>query len=108
MRKQQAPFCIKMEFTEGCNLRCNFCGLQGIRAPGEKNYKFMTPDVMRGVVSLPHGFGHTGDGIGLRVAAKRPGANVNALTDDAHADAPSGASALFGAPVEVLPTAPST
>jgi len=68
----------------------------------------LTRDVMRGVVSLPHGFGHAGPGIALRVAARRPGANVNAVTDDAPGDAPSGASALFGAPVEVVAAAPAT
>jgi anaerobic selenocysteine-containing dehydrogenase len=67
-----------------------------IRVPVE-----ISEDVMRGVVSLPHGFGHAGPGIALRVASRRPGANVNAVTDDAACDAPSGASALFGGPVEV-------
>jgi len=52
-------------------------------------------------VSLPHGFDHAGPGIALGVAARRPGANVNAVTDDALNDAPSGASMLFGGPVEV-------
>ena len=61
----------------------------------------LTEDVMRGVVSLPHGFGHAGSGVALRVATRRPGANVNAVTDDALSDAPSGASMLFGGPVEV-------
>jgi anaerobic selenocysteine-containing dehydrogenase len=61
----------------------------------------LTEDVMRGVVSLPHGFGHAGSGVALRVAMHRPGANVNAVTDDALSDAPSGASMLFGGPVEV-------
>ena len=68
-----------------------------LRAPVE-----ITDEVMRGVVSLPHGFGHTGDGIALTVAARKPGANVNALTDDAAMDGPSGASMLFGSPVEVV------
>jgi anaerobic selenocysteine-containing dehydrogenase len=68
-----------------------------IRVPVE-----VTTDVMPGVVSLPHGFGHAGPGIALRVAARRPGANVNAVTDDAPTDGPSGASALFGGPVEVV------
>ena len=36
-----------------------------------------------------------------RVAARKPGANVNAVTDDELRDAPSGASMLFGAPVVV-------
>jgi hypothetical protein len=56
---------------------------------------------MPGVVSLPHGFGHAGAGIELRVAARRPGVNVNEITDDAPRDTPSGASMLFGGPVEV-------
>ncbi|TXH56344.1 MAG: radical SAM protein [Desulfurellales bacterium] len=39
MRKQEAPFCVQVELVEGCNLFCNFCGLQGIREkPG--NYRF--------------------------------------------------------------------
>ena len=67
-----------------------------VRAPVE-----LCEDVMPGVVSLPHGFGHAGDGVALRVATRKPGANVNAVTDDAASDAPSGASALFGGPVEV-------
>jgi len=40
-RVQEQPFCIQIELTEGCNLRCAFCGLQGIRAEKEKNFKFM-------------------------------------------------------------------
>ncbi len=61
----------------------------------------VTDEVMRGVVSLPHGFGHEGAGVAMRVAARRPGSNVNALTDDALSDAPSGTSMLFGGEVEV-------
>lgn len=42
MYKQEAPFTVKLEFTEGCNLKCVFCGIHGIRRrPG--NYKCMTP-----------------------------------------------------------------
>ncbi len=62
----------------------------------------VTADMMRGVASLPHGFGHRGDGIRLQVATKKPGANVNAVTDDAATDASSGASILFGSSVEVV------
>lgn len=40
-KKQEPPFTIKIEMTEGCNLYCDFCGLQSIREqPG--NFKFMT------------------------------------------------------------------
>jgi len=61
----------------------------------------VTDAVMPGVVSLPHGFGHVGPGLDMRVATKRPGANVNLVSDDLAFDAPSGASALFGGAVEV-------
>lgn len=49
--RQEGPFCIQIELCEGCNLRCTFCGLQGIRAPGEKNYKFMQPETLRRVLT---------------------------------------------------------
>ncbi len=40
---QSNPYCVQVELTEGCNLRCSFCGLNGIR--GKKtNFKFMTVD----------------------------------------------------------------
>jgi anaerobic selenocysteine-containing dehydrogenase len=61
----------------------------------------VTEAVMPGVVSLPHGWGHDKAGARLGVAAKRPGASVNDVTDDAFVDALSGASSLNGVPVEV-------
>lgn len=39
---QDPPFCIQVEFTEGCNLLCKFCGLNGIRSAPAQNMKFMT------------------------------------------------------------------
>lgn len=44
VRKQEAPFAVQVELVEGCNLRCSFCGLQGIRAVGDRTYKMMTPE----------------------------------------------------------------
>jgi MoaA/NifB/PqqE/SkfB family radical SAM enzyme len=39
--KQEAPFCIQVELTEGCNLFCSFCGIRGIRRkPGD--YRFLS------------------------------------------------------------------
>jgi MoaA/NifB/PqqE/SkfB family radical SAM enzyme len=39
--KQEAPFSIQIELTEGCNLFCKFCGIRGIREkPG--NYLFLS------------------------------------------------------------------
>jgi MoaA/NifB/PqqE/SkfB family radical SAM enzyme len=40
--KQDPPFCIKIEFTEGCNLACNFCGINGIREKSGGPYKWLT------------------------------------------------------------------
>jgi anaerobic selenocysteine-containing dehydrogenase len=61
----------------------------------------VTDQVMRGVVSLPHGWGHDREGTQLRVASSKPGASVNDVTDEAFVDALSGASAFSGVPVEV-------
>lgn len=39
--RQDPPFCVQIELTEGCNLRCPFCGLNGIRGK-ENDFHFMT------------------------------------------------------------------
>jgi anaerobic selenocysteine-containing dehydrogenase len=62
-------------------------------------------DIMPGVVSLPHGFGHDLAGINLSVAQARPGANLNALLDDDDRDPLSGTSILSGIAVAVAPAA---
>jgi hypothetical protein len=38
--KQESPFAIQIELTEGCNLFCSFCGIHGIRSSA-KDYEFM-------------------------------------------------------------------
>ncbi len=60
-----------------------------------------TTTMMRGVVSLPHGFGHDRRGTKLRVAEKRPGVSMNDLTDPALLDVLSGNAVLTGFSVEV-------
>ena len=57
--------------------------------------------MMRGVVSLPHGFGHDAPGAKLGVAARRPGVNSNLLTDETSIDVLSGNAVLNGIPVEI-------
>ncbi len=69
-----------------------------VRAPGE-----VTDTMMRGVVSLPHGWGHDVDGTQLHVASQRPGVNSNLLADTEHFDPLSGNAVLNGIPVEVAP-----
>lgn len=39
--QQEPPFAVQIELVEGCNLRCAFCGLSGIRGR-DNDYKFMT------------------------------------------------------------------
>jgi anaerobic selenocysteine-containing dehydrogenase len=63
----------------------------------------ITDSVMRGVVSVPHGWGHGRGGVRLRVAARAPGASVNDILDPAAIDELSGTSALTGQAVEVAP-----
>lgn len=43
--KQDPPFSIQVEFTEGCNRGCNFCGLRGMRKSGTKPWYYMTKEV---------------------------------------------------------------
>jgi anaerobic selenocysteine-containing dehydrogenase len=63
-------------------------------------------DMMPGVVSLPHGFGHGLPGVRLGVAGQVAGASVNDVTDDAETDAVGGTAVLNGVPVRVRrPTA---
>lgn len=58
-------------------------------------------DIMPGVVSLPHGFGHGRQGVNLQIAQAQPGISANDLTDERLRDAVSGNAALNGVPVHV-------
>jgi anaerobic selenocysteine-containing dehydrogenase len=61
----------------------------------------ISDEVMPGVVSLPHGFGHDRAGAQLSVAAERAGASFNDISDERRLDDFSGNAALNGIPVEV-------
>ncbi|CDO07573.1 molybdopterin-binding oxidoreductase [Mycolicibacterium cosmeticum] len=63
----------------------------------------LTADMRRGVVSLPHGWGHDREGTRLGVAAAAPGVNVNQLNDGAALDPLSGTAVLNGIPVDIAP-----
>ncbi len=60
------------------------------------------PDMMPGVVSLPHGFGHGRAGVRMAIAQAHPGESANDLTDELLLDAVSGNAAINGVPVEVF------
>ena len=56
-----------------------------------------------GVVSIPHGWGHSSPGTTQSVARRNPGVNVNILTPTNVVDPLSGTSQLTGIPVTVTP-----
>ncbi|MEV0296560.1 molybdopterin-dependent oxidoreductase [Nocardia sp. NPDC050710] len=60
-----------------------------------------TETIMPGVVSLPHGWGHTDSA--QSVARAHAGVNANVLTDDSVIDAPSGNAVFNGVPVTLIP-----
>jgi anaerobic selenocysteine-containing dehydrogenase len=62
----------------------------------------ITEDIMPGVVSLPHGWGHDLEGSALTIASDRPGVNSNRLSTGA-IDPVSGNAVLTGIQVEVVP-----
>ncbi|MEV6222300.1 molybdopterin-dependent oxidoreductase [Nocardia fluminea] len=62
----------------------------------------LTPTIMRGVVSLPHGWGH-GTSTTQSVALAHAGVNANVLTDDSVVDVVSGTAVFNGVPVTVGP-----
>lgn len=59
-------------------------------------------DLMPGVVSLPHGYGHAKDGVLMGRSRDVPGVSINDLTDPELLDV-SGNAALNGVPVSVTP-----
>jgi len=61
----------------------------------------VTDGIRPGVVSLPHGWGHSLPGTRGSVAAAHPGVNTNLLTDPLALDPLSGTSVLNGIPVSV-------
>ena len=63
----------------------------------------ISDEMMPGVVSLPHGWGHGLPGSRMALAAERPGVNLNALLDEDWRDPLSGNAVLSGVPVVLEP-----
>ncbi|EAQ98642.1 molybdopterin-dependent oxidoreductase [Congregibacter litoralis] len=67
---------------------------------GEVTVTLLASDeVMPGVVSLPHGFGHNRKGIRMTTASSHAGVSCNDVTDAAYLDELSGNAAINGVPV---------
>jgi anaerobic selenocysteine-containing dehydrogenase len=58
-------------------------------------------EIMRGVVSIPHGWGHDREGNRLSVAQQHSGASINDLTDELAVDEVCGTAAFNGTRVTV-------
>jgi anaerobic selenocysteine-containing dehydrogenase len=67
-----------------------------IRVPIE-----VSSEMMEGVVSLPHGWGHDRPGVRMNVAARHAGASLNDVTDEQALDRLSGNAAFSGLEVRV-------
>lgn len=61
----------------------------------------VSDDMMPGVISIPHGWGHQMEGVELGIATQHAGVNTNILTDDYFLDSLSGNTALNGVAVSL-------
>jgi len=61
----------------------------------------VTEDLLPGVASIPHGWGHNSPHVELRVASAHAGVNSNVLADEEVIDIPSGNAVLSGIPIRV-------
>ena len=66
----------------------------------------ISDEIMEGVVSIPHGWGHHRKNIKLGIAQAHAGISVNDLTDEQVIDELSGNAAVNGVPVEVYAKVP--
>ena len=62
----------------------------------------ITEKIMKGVVSIPHGWGHHRKGTKLRVAEAHAGVSINDVTDELLVDELTGNAAVNGVPVVVM------
>ncbi|MFF9686809.1 molybdopterin oxidoreductase family protein [Streptomyces sp. NPDC014623] len=88
----------RIGLAEGDTARITAAGGE-VEAPVE-----ITDSVRTGVVSLPHGWGHSRPGTRMSVAGADPGVNVNQLLDGTLLDPLSGTAVLNAVPVSVTPT----
>ncbi len=61
----------------------------------------ISDEIMKGVVSIPHGWGHNRKGSQWKIAEDHAGVSINDLTDDQFIDPVSGNAAFSGVRVEV-------
>ena len=62
----------------------------------------LSEDMMPGVVSLPHGYGHGRQGGRMDIADRHAGVSCNDVTDNGYIDVLSGNAAVNGVPVQLM------
>ena len=102
--KERHPCYLLMHREDAAALDCVDGQLVKVAsAVGQVEVPIVLSDkIMKGVVSLPHGWGHGRQGARLAKAAAQPGVNLNDLTDDRQIDRFSGNAALNGQRVKVM------
>jgi len=63
----------------------------------------ITNSIKKGVLSIPHGFGHHRKGIKLNLAQQNAGVSINDLTNDKQIDALTGNADFSGTKVQIIP-----
>jgi len=61
----------------------------------------VSDEIMKGTISIPHGWGHHRDGIKMKVASAHAGVSFNDLADEKVTDRLSGASVINAIPIAV-------
>jgi anaerobic selenocysteine-containing dehydrogenase len=61
----------------------------------------LTEDIMPGIISIPHGWGHDRPGVQLETARKYAGVSVNDITDNSVTEELTASSVFFGVPVRI-------
>jgi anaerobic selenocysteine-containing dehydrogenase len=99
--KERCTLLIHPDDAEARGLRAGDCAEVRSESGHVTAIVDVTDEIMPGVVSLPHGWGHDAAGARLSVAERRPGVNMNRLVDGAVLDPLSGNARMNGVPVEV-------
>jgi anaerobic selenocysteine-containing dehydrogenase len=96
--------CTLLMHPEDAGARGIFDGQQvevSSRAGQVKIVAEISEEMMRGVVSIPHGWGHNRPGIEMAVARDHAGVSINDLTDEQFLDELTGNASFSGVPVLV-------
>lgn len=85
----------KKGITEGSSVRVS-SKVGSVELPAE-----ITENIMPGVVSIPHGYGHARQGVKLEIASQNAGVSINDLTDEHLIDDLTGNAAFCGVSVSL-------